>query len=123
MKDDAQKLAEIRTMLDQAVPGPWTAWDQHGTINVGTDLTFAGRGRRPLSWRPIAEVDDPGSKDLIASAPTIVKFLLDRVDAVVAERDGLVNTNAELRATIDDLRKVRDDLLRATVRKLNWGNP
>jgi hypothetical protein len=73
--DREKKIAEIRKALDAATPGPW---ENVQLFYVG--VTTEGR------FYPVAECDDQNNAILIANAPEWLRFLLDELDRLRAER-------------------------------------
>ena len=82
MKDQVpDRLAEIRSRLDAATPGPWTndlEWDEVDAIVVPKIKYFD-------PYRAcVARVGNPPNADLIAHAPADIAYLLDEVERLRA---------------------------------------
>jgi hypothetical protein len=78
-------IAEIRARLEAATPGPWQTWpdgteESVESVSVGRFVCHLNSNMR--QYREDAA--------LIANAPADITYLLERLDALMAERDAAV---------------------------------
>jgi hypothetical protein len=97
MSDREKKIAEIRETLEKATPGPWKWVDVYKKndfekYNMGGFVNEEGKlichfGNRIDYYPTEGEPPDYYDELLIANAPEWLRFLLDELDRLRAERD------------------------------------
>lgn len=103
----SKRVEEIRARLENATPGVWNRL--YGGMNVLR--VFGERGGFKCI---VADVRVPADADFIAHAPEDIKFLLDRIATLEAERP----TVEKLDAMIEE---VMPAIMEKADRTFNWG--